>query len=186
MARLGRQPVAPGPRRPPSALCRDFGVRPVRRAPFAAAHDRMDPFSDPLMAAARHAPAGLRPWQAHALEELAAWEGGPFLISAAPAAGKPRPALELARALLRRKVVPRVAVVCPTTPLTRQWAAAAGRMGVHLVPDAVELRPPSDFQGVAVTYARAAASAKRWASQCGSQTLVIADEAHHLGEDLAW
>jgi superfamily II DNA or RNA helicase len=129
---------------------------------------------------------GLRAWQVAALDAMASWESGPFLISAAPGAGKTRPSLVFARDLLRRGVVKRVAVVCPTTPLTRQWAAAAARMGIHLVPDAAELRPPRDFQGVAVTYARAAASARRWASQCGAATLVIADEAHHLGEELAW
>ncbi len=131
-------------------------------------------------------PSGLRPWQQAALARLAGWEEGPFLVSAAPGAGKTRPALVLARDLLRRGVVRRVAVVCPTTPLTRQWAEAAGRLGVHLVPDAAQLRVPSGFDGVAVTYARAAASGARWASQCTARTLVIADEAHHLGEDLAW
>ena len=57
---------------------------------------------------------------------------------------------------------------------------------MHLVPDAPELRPPRDFDGVAVTYARVAMVAERWSRQCGAPTLVIADEAHHLGEDLAW
>jgi superfamily II DNA or RNA helicase len=117
---------------------------------------------------------------------MGAWTSGPFLVSAAPGAGKTRPALELARTLLRERAVQRVAVVCPTTPLTRQWAAAAARLGVHLAPDAPALRPPRDFQGVAVTYARVASVAERWARQCGAGTLVIADEAHHLGEDLAW
>jgi superfamily II DNA or RNA helicase len=92
----------------------------------------------------------------------------------------------LAKQLLRTRAVRRVAVVCPTTPLTRQWAEAAARLGVHLVPDAGELRPPAGFDGVAVTYARAAASAARWARQSGERLLVIADEAHHLGEELAW
>jgi superfamily II DNA or RNA helicase len=114
------------------------------------------------------------------------WESGPFLVSAAPGAGKTRPALVLARELLRRRAIGRVAVVCPTTPLTRQWAQAAARLGLQLVPDAAELRPPTDFDGVAVTYARAASAAARWARQCTPGTLVIADEAHHLGEDLAW
>jgi superfamily II DNA or RNA helicase len=117
---------------------------------------------------------------------MRAWSSGPFLISAAPGAGKTRPALEHARELLRAGTVRRVAVVCPTTPLTRQWARAAARLGVHLVPDAAELRPPRDFDGVAVTYARVASVAERWARQCGGATLVIADEAHHLGEELAW
>src|SRR4051812_2567941 len=129
---------------------------------------------------------GLRAWQVAALDAMASWESGSFLVSAAPGAGKPRPALVRARDLPRRGVVKRVAVVCPTPPLTRQWAVAAARLGIHLVPDAAELRPPRDFQGVVVTYARAAAAASRWSSQCGTATLVIADEAHHLGEDLAW
>ncbi|MEA2249239.1 MAG: hypothetical protein QOH46_3768, partial [Solirubrobacteraceae bacterium] len=117
---------------------------------------------------------------------MRAWESGPFLISAAPGAGKTRPALEFAREMLRAGTAQRVAVVCPTTPLTRQWAAAAARLGVHLAPDATALRPPRDFQGVAVTYARVASVGERWARQCSAGTLVIADEAHHLGEDLAW
>jgi superfamily II DNA or RNA helicase len=117
---------------------------------------------------------------------MGAWKQGPFLISAAPGAGKTRPALELARTLLRERDVQRVAVICPTRPLTRQWAAAAARLGIHLAPDAAALRPPRDFQGVGVTYARVATVADRWARQCSAGTLVIADEAHHLGEDLAW
>ncbi|GAC1485086.1 MAG: DEAD/DEAH box helicase [Solirubrobacteraceae bacterium] len=128
----------------------------------------------------------LRAWQQAALDSLQSWAGGPFLISAAPGAGKTRPALELARRRLQAREVSRVAVLCPTTPLTRQWAAAGERAGLHLVPDARSARPPSDFQGFAVTYARIAGDPARWASGVSSRTLVIADEAHHLGEDLAW
>ena len=46
--------------------------------------------------------------------------------------------------------------------------------------------PPRDFHGVAVTYARVATVGARWARQCRPTTLVVADEAHHLGEELAW
>jgi superfamily II DNA or RNA helicase len=128
----------------------------------------------------------LRSWQSHALERLAGWQEGPFLISAAPGAGKTRPALELARELLSRRVVARVAVLCPTTPLTRQWAAAAAALGVQLQPDAPGPRPPRDFDGVAVTYARVASDPGAWAAQVSRETLVVVDEAHHLGEDLTW
>jgi superfamily II DNA or RNA helicase len=128
----------------------------------------------------------LRAWQERALARMSAWDDGPFLLSAAPGAGKTIPSLVFARRLLSEGIVQRVHVVCPTTPLTRQWAEAAGRLGVQLVPDAEELRPPRDFHGVVATYARAASSAVRWAEQCGEKTLVIADEAHHLGEELAW
>ncbi|MCZ4495054.1 MAG: ATP-dependent helicase [Conexibacter sp.] len=129
---------------------------------------------------------GLRAWQVSALQAMSTWESGPFLISAAPGAGKTRPSIEIARDLLRRKVVDRVAIVCPTTPLTRQWAEAAGRLGLQLVPDAAELVPPRDFHGVAVTYAKVSSVAIKWGAQCTGRTLVIADEAHHLGEELAW
>jgi superfamily II DNA or RNA helicase len=128
----------------------------------------------------------LRAWQERALERMAAWNQGSFLLSAAPGAGKTIPSLVFARRLLEAGTITRVHVVCPTAPLTRPWAEAAGRLGVQLAPDAEELHPPRDFHGVAVTYARAAQSAARWSRQCGERTLVIADEAHHLGEELAW
>jgi superfamily II DNA or RNA helicase len=128
----------------------------------------------------------LRAWQEAALARMSSWHEGPFLLSAAPGAGKTIPSLVHARALLRAGVVGRVHVVCPTTPLTRQWAEAAGRLGVQLAPDCDELHPPRDFDGVVATYARVASSAARWAAQCGERTLVIADEAHHLGDELAW
>jgi superfamily II DNA or RNA helicase len=134
----------------------------------------------------RQPATSLRAWQERALVAMRAWSAGPFLIAAAPGAGKTRPALALARELLRAGAVRRVAVVCPTTPLTRQWARAAARLGVHLVPDAADVRPPRDFDGVAVTYARVAAAARRWARPAAGPTLVIADEAHHLGEELSW
>ena len=128
----------------------------------------------------------LRAWQAVAVAGMREWESGSFLIAAAPGAGKTRPALVLAGEMLRAKVISRVVVVAPTTPLTTQWAEAAAALGVHLAPDSPDLRPPADFDGVAITYARAASSATRLAAQCTPGTLVIADEAHHLGEELAW
>jgi len=138
---------------------------------------------DPL---APSTPTSLRAWQRRTLQALAGWEGDPFLVSAAPGAGKTRPALELARRLLAEGAVRRVAVLCPTTPLTRQWAAAAAALGVQLVPDAEHPRPPQGFHGVAVTYARIASDPRAWAAGVSADTLVVADEAHHLGEDLAW
>jgi superfamily II DNA or RNA helicase len=134
----------------------------------------------------RSSATSLRTWQRDALQRLDGWESGPFLISAAPGAGKTRPALELAKELLHRGAVKRIAVLCPTTPLTRQWATAAAVLGVQLQPDAESPSPPRDFHGVAVTYARVASDPGGWAAKVSPDTLVIVDEAHHLGEDLAW
>ena len=103
----------------------------------------------------------LRAWQEAALERMADWNEGPFLLSAAPGAGKTIPSLVYARKLLDAGIVTRVHVVCPTTPLTRQWAEAAGRLGVQLAPDSDELHPPRDFHGIAATYARVASSGRR-------------------------
>ena len=114
------------------------------------------------------------------------WNNGPYLISAAPGAGKTRPALEFARRQLAAGAIGAVVVACPTAPLTRQWARAAHELGLDLAPDADSPRPPSGFHGVSVTYARIAKSPLRWASQMPRRTLVIADEAHHLGEELTW
>jgi len=130
--------------------------------------------------------SNLRGWQLRALAALADWSEGSFLISAAPGAGKTRPALVYADELMRRRDTRQIVVVCPTAPLTRQWATAAGALGVHLVPDAKEPRPPRDFHGVCITYARIAADPRRWARGIDASTLLIADEAHHLGEELTW
>jgi superfamily II DNA or RNA helicase len=128
----------------------------------------------------------LRVWQTRALTRMAAWEDGPFLLSAAPGAGKTRPALEFARAQMNAGAITSVVVACPTAPLTRQWARAAHDLGIDLAPDADTPKPPSGFHGVSVTYARVARAPARWARTLPRRTLVIADEAHHLGEELTW
>jgi superfamily II DNA or RNA helicase len=128
----------------------------------------------------------LRSWQARALADMDRWDRGSFLLSAAPGAGKTRPALEFARGQLASGAAASVVVACPTGPLTRQWARAASRLGVELAVDVPTPRPPRGFHGVAVTYARIAKAPGRWEHAAGAGTLVIADEAHHLGEELAW
>jgi len=131
----------------------------------------------------------LRAWQVRALSALAVWEREPrrpFLISAAPGAGKTRPALEFARTQLAAGRAATIVVACPTAPLTRQWARAADRLGLDLAPDHDSPRPPAGFHGVAVTYARIAHAPKRWAKALAANAIVITDEAHHLGEDLTW
>jgi superfamily II DNA or RNA helicase len=128
----------------------------------------------------------LRIWQTRALGAMEGWERGSFLLSAAPGAGKTRPALELARRELASEAIGSVLVACPTGPLTRQWARAASRLGIELEVDASSPRPPRGFHGVAVTYARIAKAPVAWERAARARTLVIADEAHHLGEELAW
>jgi len=166
-------------------------VAGISRCVRAVRHDaRPVPASTALATASvpgpRPARAPLRVWQQRALAAAAGWRSGSFLISAAPGAGKTRPALELARAELARGAADGVVIACPTAPLTRQWARAAHQLGLDLVPDADSPRPPHGFDGVVVTYARIAKAPRRWAAAGRRGTLIVADEAHHLGEELAW
>ena len=131
------------------------------------------------------APPRSRAWQEQALAELGGWRGGAFLISATPGAGKTRPALLFARAQFMARSLAGLVVVCPTAPLTRQWARAAHDVGLSLLPDAEGPRAPRGFHGVVVTYARVARDPAAWA-RVAPHTLVVADEAHHLGEELTW
>ncbi|HWD65139.1 MAG TPA: DEAD/DEAH box helicase family protein [Solirubrobacteraceae bacterium] len=150
----------------------------------------MPPASSALRRSSTASPAAgsgaLRAWQQRTLAAMESWQSGTFLISAAPGAGKTRPALEFARRELARRACDAVVIACPTAPLTRQWARAAHGVGLDLVPDAESPRPPAGFHGVVVTYARIAKAARQWAAGAGPRTLVVADEAHHLGEELAW
>ncbi len=155
----------------------------MSEAPLPSTAPPGGPASD---ARARSITGHLRRWQRHALGEMERWSAGSFLISAAPGAGKTRPALEFARRQLAAGAIDALVVACPTAPLTRQWARAAHALGVDLAPDADSPRPPRGFQGVAVTYARIAQAPRRWGGSVTFRTLVIADEAHHLGEELAW
>jgi len=59
----------------------------------------------------------LRAWQRRALERLGEWQEGPFLISAAPGAGKTRPALEFAHRELSVAKTRALVVICPTAQL---------------------------------------------------------------------
>ena len=158
------------------------GLGAVARGFVRAAGHHVRPVSTPPL---QTTPA-LRSWQTRALAAMDRWEGGSFLLSAAPGAGKTRPALEFARRRLASGAAGSVMVACPTGPLTRQWARAASRLGVELAVDAASPSAPAGFDGVAVTYARIAKAPRRWESAARARTLVIADEAHHLGEELAW
>src|SRR5450755_302528 len=76
----------------------------------------------------------LRAWQQEALAAYLSREPRDFLAVATPGAGKTTFALRIATELLRRGTVQRLTVVCPTEHLKKQWADAAGRVGIRLDP----------------------------------------------------
>jgi superfamily II DNA or RNA helicase len=130
----------------------------------------------------------LRAWQQAAIDALSRHEGGGFLASATPAAGKTTFGLRVAYDMLASGRVQRVVVAAPTTHICRQWAADAARYGIDLEPNRPNSdgREPADRHGVAVTYQTIAAGPRVHAAGCTCPTLLIADEPHHMGEHAAW
>ncbi len=113
-----------------------------------------------------------------------------FLAVATPGAGKTVFALTAARlalpVLADEFPGSRLVVVAPTRHLKLQWATAAERFGLHLEtewtpPD----RLPADVHGLVTTYQQVATASEPLA-QLAAGGLVILDEVHHAGDELAW
>jgi superfamily II DNA or RNA helicase len=131
----------------------------------------------------------LRAWQQAAVDAVLAHEGGSFLASATPAAGKTTFGLHVAHRMLTEGRVARVAVIAPTTHICRQWALDAARYGIDLEPNRPNAAGPEprDRHGIAVTYATLAAGPAVHRKRAAAvPTLLIADEPHHMGEQAAW
>jgi superfamily II DNA or RNA helicase len=155
------------------------------------------PYETTLPASAARRPAlppwpthrPLRAWQQAAAAAVFSHEGGAFLASATPAAGKTTFGLHVAHRMLAEGRVSRVVVVAPTTHICRQWAADAARYGIDLEPNRPNAAGPEprDRHGIVVTYATLAAGPGVHRRRCAeSPTLLIADEPHHMGEDASW
>ncbi|MFC6082260.1 DEAD/DEAH box helicase [Sphaerisporangium aureirubrum] len=152
---------------------------------FAASH--LSP-SYPDRAAWGTAPR-LRAWQQEALDLYFRRETRDFLTVATPGAGKTTYALRIASELLARGVVRAVTIVTPTEHLKRQWADAAGRVGIAIDPEFKNSQGATsrDYLGVAVTYAQVAMHpALHRARTEARKTLVIFDEIHHAGDAKSW
>ena len=132
----------------------------------------------------------LRAWQTRALAALAVWERDPrrpFLISAAPGAGKTRPALEFARTQLRSGAVDRGRGGLPDGAADPAVGPGRPRAGARSGPRC-RLAPTADRLSRRRRHLRAdrPGAAANGPAALPRRTLVIADEAHHLGEELTW
>ncbi len=129
----------------------------------------------------------LRPWQAEALERLAASPRTDFLAVATPGAGKTTFALTAAAQHLSDRRCRGVIVVAPTQHLKVQWALAALQVGLHLDHDwaASDGVLPDDMHGIVTTYQQVATSA-RTLRPLAAGAFVVLDEIHHAGDDRSW
>ncbi|GLX98165.1 DEAD/DEAH box helicase family protein [Herbidospora sp. NEAU-GS84] len=131
----------------------------------------------------------LRAWQQEAFDLYFTREPRDFLTVATPGAGKTTYALRIASELLSRGVIKAVTIVTPTEHLKRQWADAAGRVGIGIDPEFKNSQGVTsrDYTGVAVTYAQVAMHpALHRARTEARKTLVIFDEIHHAGDAKSW
>ena len=131
----------------------------------------------------------LRSWQQEALDSYLRSTPRDFLAVATPGAGKTTFALRVATELLERGTVQRLAVVCPTEHLKKQWADAAARVGIALDPTFKNSQGShgDSFDGVALTYAQVASKPLLHRARTeAARTLVILDEIHHGGDALSW
>lgn len=152
---------------------------------FAASH--LSP-SYPDRAAWGTAPK-LRAWQQEAFDLYFRREPRDFLTVATPGAGKTTYALRIASELLANGVIRAVTVVTPTEHLKRQWADAAGKVGIGIDPEFKNSQGATsrDYTGVAVTYAQVAMHpALHRARTEARKTMVIFDEVHHAGDAKSW
>ncbi|TMR37793.1 DEAD/DEAH box helicase [Nonomuraea zeae] len=131
----------------------------------------------------------MRAWQQQAFDLYFRREPRDFLTVATPGAGKTTYALRIASELLANGVIRAVTVVTPTEHLKRQWADAAGKVGIGIDPEFKNSQGTTsrDYTGVAVTYAQVAMHpALHRARTEGRKTLVIFDEIHHAGDAKSW
>jgi superfamily II DNA or RNA helicase len=127
----------------------------------------------------------LRPWQRRALDTYQATALPDFLAVATPGAGKTVFALTAARLTLPT-LGGRLIVVAPTRHLKLQWANAAERFGLHLETDwSPTDRLPGDVHGLVTTYQQVA-TAFHDLARVSAGGLVVLDEVHHAGDELAW
>ncbi len=130
----------------------------------------------------------LRQWQADALD-LFLRSNKDFLAVATPGAGKTTFALTAAEKMMTRDEVRRIIVVVPTSHLRGQWARAAAKAGIQLNHRFAngDGALATDYDGAVVTYHGVAAAPLLWRKLASDvSTLVILDEVHHGGDDLAW
>ncbi|GLX01253.1 hypothetical protein Misp02_53390 [Microtetraspora sp. NBRC 16547] len=131
----------------------------------------------------------LRAWQQEAFDLYFQREPRDFLTVATPGAGKTTYALRIASELLSRGIIRAVTIVTPTEHLKRQWADAAGRVGIGIDPEFKNSQGTTsrDYTGVAITYAQVAMHpALHRARTEARKTLVIFDEIHHAGDAKSW
>jgi superfamily II DNA or RNA helicase len=132
----------------------------------------------------------LRTWQKRALQRWLERNGRDFLLVSTPGSGKTLAAAAITHQMLIEGQVDRIVVVCHTEHLCKQWADVLHQVGIDVEPrfqNGSGVEKWEDFHGIVITYQQVSTIPALYAKQClDRRTLVIFDEIHHVGDDLAW
>ena len=153
--------------------CRAFRICPVRAANWPA---RMTPPGPTLRALAEPRPRRHGRLARGLVPHLGGARGG----QDDPLAGLRRAGAARGPDQARRGRLPDVAADAPVGARGRPRRPAPAPRRARAC------ARPATSRASTLTYARVAVGAAEYAKTCSPGTLVIADEAHHLGEDLAW
>lgn len=121
---------------------------------------------------------------------LGAWESRSnpdFTLIAVPGGGKTIAALEVARRWIHSGPGRAVIVVVPSVNLQEQWRDEATAFGLHLQTKEFATNFKPGFHGGVTTYAMVASNPDLFRVICSRYaTLVIMDEVHHCGDEMAY
>lgn len=134
----------------------------------------------------------LRPWQAECTTKALQWlrsNKQPFLVNAAPGAGKTICASVIAKELLDSKEIDRIIVIAPRREVVRQWAKefkiVTGRPMVKVTGADEEIEDLGI--DLCATWHAVKSLLDAFQAVCRSaRTLVICDEHHHAAVEAAW
>ena len=111
-----------------------------------------------------------------------------YSLVACPGAGKTAASTKGARGLLDGSTVKRIVICAHNEEICKQWQRTAHNLGLELYCGwRTEHGSQLDYRGFVVTYQSLATNAEGHRALCARfPTLLIVDEAHHVGTDLAW
>lgn len=144
----------------------------------------------------------LRKWQQESIaklmlkiQELKNKKYFNFTITAEPAAGKTLAICAMAKILKSRDINDFLIIGVPLTSIKRNWVKTAKNIfNMNIVEDLTNVgasrwngNPPNDIDGIVVTYSQIAAFPDAYkVLASNNKTLFIADEVHHISEELKW
>ena len=135
----------------------------------------------------------LRPWQKEALDKSIHWfsknTGNPFLIDAAPGAGKTRCASFIARKLAKLKKIDRVIIIAPRKEIADQWSKefkeVTGRTMIKVTQAEGEVEDLGT--DLCATWQAVKGLISSFQKICQTKnTLVVCDEHHHASAIKEW